>query len=151
MGARANVHLKVLYGRSNHHKIEPCFKAFAPRAARGVRERQAAGEDAAQHQGPAVIALVDYGAGNLTSVRKALTAIGRQFWTPPRRRNSRRRTASSCRASATSTPRARSTRRGGTPSSAACDDGVPLLGICVGLQWLFEGATEAPDVPGPRR
>jgi len=29
MAARANVHLKVLYGRSNHHKIEACFKAFA--------------------------------------------------------------------------------------------------------------------------
>ncbi len=28
-GARANVHLKVLYGRSNHHKIEAIFKAFA--------------------------------------------------------------------------------------------------------------------------
>lgn len=28
-GARANVHLKVLYGRSNHHKIEASFKAFA--------------------------------------------------------------------------------------------------------------------------
>ena len=28
-GARANVHLKVLYGRSNHHKIEAMFKAFA--------------------------------------------------------------------------------------------------------------------------
>ncbi|HQZ37635.1 MAG TPA: imidazoleglycerol-phosphate dehydratase HisB [Vicinamibacterales bacterium] len=28
MGARANVHVKVLYGRSSHHKIEACFKAF---------------------------------------------------------------------------------------------------------------------------
>ena len=28
MAARANVHLKVLYGRSNHHKIEAAFKAF---------------------------------------------------------------------------------------------------------------------------
>jgi imidazoleglycerol-phosphate dehydratase len=27
-GARANVHAKVLYGRSNHHKIEALFKAF---------------------------------------------------------------------------------------------------------------------------
>jgi imidazoleglycerol-phosphate dehydratase len=27
--ARANVHVKVLYGRSNHHKVEACFKAFA--------------------------------------------------------------------------------------------------------------------------
>lgn len=29
MASRANVHLKVMYGRSNHHKIEACFKAFA--------------------------------------------------------------------------------------------------------------------------
>jgi len=27
--ARANVHLKVLYGRSSHHQIEALFKAFA--------------------------------------------------------------------------------------------------------------------------
>ena len=29
MGARANVHAKVLYGRSSHHHIEAVFKAFA--------------------------------------------------------------------------------------------------------------------------
>src|SRR5881628_3257117 len=29
IGARANVHVKVLYGRSSHHKIEAVFKAFA--------------------------------------------------------------------------------------------------------------------------
>jgi imidazoleglycerol-phosphate dehydratase len=28
-GAKANVHVKVLYGRSNHHHVEACFKAFA--------------------------------------------------------------------------------------------------------------------------
>lgn len=28
-GARANVHVKVLYGRSSHHHVEACFKAFA--------------------------------------------------------------------------------------------------------------------------
>src|SRR6516162_683441 len=28
-GAQANVHARVLYGRSNHHKIESLFKAFA--------------------------------------------------------------------------------------------------------------------------
>ena len=28
-GARANVHVKVLYGRSSHHQIETLFKAFA--------------------------------------------------------------------------------------------------------------------------
>ena len=28
-GARANVHVKVLYGRSTHHQVEAVFKAFA--------------------------------------------------------------------------------------------------------------------------
>jgi imidazoleglycerol-phosphate dehydratase len=43
-GVRANVHVKVLYGRSNHHKIESIFKAFA-RALRVAcsRDRQLAG------------------------------------------------------------------------------------------------------------
>jgi imidazoleglycerol-phosphate dehydratase len=42
-GARANVHARVLYGRSNHHKIEALFKAFA-RALRAAcwRDRQMA-------------------------------------------------------------------------------------------------------------
>jgi len=42
-GARANVHLKTLYGRSNHHKVEALFKAFA-RALRVAcsRDRQLA-------------------------------------------------------------------------------------------------------------
>jgi imidazoleglycerol-phosphate dehydratase len=29
IGARANVHIKVMYGRSSHHKVEAVFKAFA--------------------------------------------------------------------------------------------------------------------------
>jgi len=29
IGARANVHVKVMYGRSSHHKVEAAFKAFA--------------------------------------------------------------------------------------------------------------------------
>jgi imidazoleglycerol-phosphate dehydratase len=29
MGARANVHVKVMYGRSSHHRVEAVFKAFA--------------------------------------------------------------------------------------------------------------------------
>jgi imidazoleglycerol-phosphate dehydratase len=37
-GARANVHLKTMYGRSNHHKIEALFKAFA-RALRAACSR----------------------------------------------------------------------------------------------------------------
>ncbi len=37
-GAKANVHVKTMYGRSNHHKIEAIFKAFA-RALRGAVSR----------------------------------------------------------------------------------------------------------------
>jgi imidazoleglycerol-phosphate dehydratase len=29
IGARANVHVKVMYGRSSHHKVEAVYKAFA--------------------------------------------------------------------------------------------------------------------------
>jgi len=50
----ANVHLKTLYGRSNHHKVEALFKAFrGARALRcGMLARQATWRDAAEHQGP---------------------------------------------------------------------------------------------------
>ena len=56
IGARANVHVKVLYGRSSHHKIEAVFKAFA-RALRVAcaRDKRLA-QHAAEHQGAAVIA-----------------------------------------------------------------------------------------------
>ena len=37
-GAKANVHVKTMYGRSNHHKIAAIFKAFA-RAMRGACSR----------------------------------------------------------------------------------------------------------------
>jgi imidazoleglycerol-phosphate dehydratase len=37
-GAKCNVHVKTMYGRSNHHKIEAIFKAFA-RALRGACSR----------------------------------------------------------------------------------------------------------------
>jgi imidazoleglycerol-phosphate dehydratase len=39
-GARANVHLKVLYGRSSHHKVEALFKGFG-RALRMACSRDA--------------------------------------------------------------------------------------------------------------
>jgi imidazoleglycerol-phosphate dehydratase len=37
-GALANIHIKTMYGRNNHHKIEAIFKAFA-RAMRGACSR----------------------------------------------------------------------------------------------------------------
>jgi imidazoleglycerol-phosphate dehydratase len=49
-GARANVHVKTMYGRSNHHKIEAIFKAFARASARSLLPRQATRRDAAHHK-----------------------------------------------------------------------------------------------------
>lgn len=95
-----------------------------------------------------MIALVDYGAGNLTSVRKALAFVGAEFWTPAD-------PAELARARGVIVPGV-----GHFDSTAALDArwreaihaalarSAPLLGICVGLQWLFEGSTEAPGVAG---
>ena len=95
-----------------------------------------------------MIALVDYGAGNLTSVRKALTAIGTTFWTPVS-------PVDLARASGIVVPgvghfsrTARLDAEWRRGIRAALDRSVPLLGICVGQQWLFDGSTEAPEVAG---
>ena len=95
------------------------------------------------------IAVVDYHAGNLTSVVKALRAVGGDL-------------------EVTSDPdvvyRASKLVLPGVGHFATTHfleehgltaairsriaQGLPFLGICVGLQWLFEGSTEAPEVPG---
>lgn len=95
-----------------------------------------------------MIALVDYGAGNLTSVRKALAAVGAQVYTPLEPKDL-------VRAAGVIVPGVGhfgSTRTLDQPWRHGIlerlDAGTPLLGICVGLQWLFAGSTEAPDVAG---
>ena len=95
-----------------------------------------------------MIALVDYGAGNLTSVKKALTALGAAFTVPE--------TPDDCTgASGLIVPGvghfSATTALDGPWRDAigrAVRAGTPLLGICVGMQWLFDGSEEAPDVPG---
>ena len=95
-----------------------------------------------------MIALVDYGAGNLTSVKKALTALGADFSVPAM--------PDDCAtASGIIVPGV-----GHFAATRALDaswrdaiaravgNGVPLLGICLGMQWLYEGSEEEPDLPG---
>jgi imidazole glycerol-phosphate synthase subunit HisH len=95
-----------------------------------------------------VIALIDYGAGNLASVRKALAAVGAQVFTP---------TAPGQLAQATAVIVPGVGNFGATRAidddwRAAIlrivDEGLPLLGICLGMQYLFEGSDEAPGVRG---
>jgi imidazole glycerol-phosphate synthase subunit HisH len=95
-----------------------------------------------------VIALVDYGAGNLTSVCKAFRVLGAEPRTV-------REAGGLGGARAIVVPGV-----GHFGATAALDArwrqsirervaaGVPLLGICLGMQWLFEGSDEAPGCEG---
>ncbi len=96
-----------------------------------------------------MIAIVDYRAGNLTSVKKALDQVGAD-------------------SVVTSDPEVVSLAEkivlpgvGHFSATAHLADsglrdaiantirrGVPFLGICVGLQWMMESSEEAPEVPG---
>ena len=95
-----------------------------------------------------MIAIVDYQAGNLTSVKKAFDHLGVE-------------------AAITSDPAAialaskvvlpgvgnfeATTALSGALQEAvvnAIDRKVPLLGICLGMQWMFESSREAPQLRG---
>jgi len=95
-----------------------------------------------------VIALIDYGAGNLTSVKKALHSLGAEFTVPA----SPDACADAAGLIVPGVGHFSATTALGQPwrdaISGAVDAGTPLLGICVGMQWLYEGSEEAPDVPG---
>ncbi len=95
-----------------------------------------------------MIALIDYGAGNLTSVRKGFAAVSADLYTPGE-------PSELSRASGIVVPGVG--HFGGTSAlydgwidgiRAAISRGVPLFGICLGMQWLFEGSEEAPGVMG---
>jgi imidazole glycerol-phosphate synthase subunit HisH len=95
-----------------------------------------------------VIALVDYGAGNLTSVRKALDAIGASVWTPTVPGELGRAHGIIVPGVGHFDATRALTDDWRTAIKTMVDDGTPLLGICVGLQWLFEGSEEAPGIAG---
>jgi imidazole glycerol-phosphate synthase subunit HisH len=95
-----------------------------------------------------VIALIDYGAGNLTSVKKALSAIGADVFVPERASDLQS-------AAAVIVPGVGHFGATSTLDRSWMDairDHVarsrPLLGICLGVQWLFDGSDEAPAVEG---
>jgi glutamine amidotransferase len=95
-----------------------------------------------------VIAVIDYGAGNLTSVKKAFSSLGIDYVVPSE-------PAECADAKGLVVPGVghfSATKALDSSWRKAISDsvqtGTPLLGICVGMQWLFEGSEEAPDVPG---
>lgn len=95
-----------------------------------------------------MIAIVDYGAGNISSVKKALEHLGADAQVT---------SDSSVIAAAqklivpgvghfTRCQALNQSMR--VPVLEAIRSGKPFLGICVGMQWLFEGSTEAPETSG---
>ena len=96
-----------------------------------------------------MIAVVDYKAGNLTSVMKALRAAGADpvlTDDPALVRGADRIILPGVgHFAATQFLEQRGLKSAIQERISA---GIPFLGICVGLQWLFAGSTEAPGVPG---
>ncbi len=95
-----------------------------------------------------MIALVDYKAGNLTSVRKALGTIGAEVVVPV----TPDEIADAAGVIVPGVGHFAATRVLDAPwidaILARIGEGRPLLGICLGMQWLFEGSDEAPDLAG---
>ena len=97
-----------------------------------------------------MIAVIDYKAGNLTSVMKALDSLGAQDAIVTARPEDVR---SADRIILPGVGHFAATRllaqTGLTEAIREAISGKkPFLGICVGMQWLFEGSTEAPEVRG---
>ena len=95
-----------------------------------------------------MIALIDYGAGNLTSVKKALAAVGADVFVPVRAEE----LAAARGIIVPGVGHFGATRvlDGSWVSAirARLDEGCPLLGICLGMQWLYESSDEAPELKG---
>lgn len=95
------------------------------------------------------IAIVDYGAGNLTSVKKALDALGQKsiITSNPEcvLEADRLIVPGVGHFAATSALNCTGLREA---IRVAIERERPFLGICLGMQWMFAASTEAPDLPG---
>ncbi len=96
------------------------------------------------------VTVIDYKAGNLTSVLKALRHLGAETVVTDSDLSlveSAERIVLPGVGHFAATERLDSTGLTGA-IRAAVARGLPFLGICVGMQWLYAGSTEAPAQPG---
>jgi imidazole glycerol-phosphate synthase subunit HisH len=96
------------------------------------------------------VTVIDYKAGNLTSVLKTLKHLGAETVVTDGDLSlveSAERIVLPGVGHFDATKRLDKTGLTGA-IRAAIARGVPFLGICVGMQWLYSGSTEAPDQPG---
>jgi glutamine amidotransferase len=96
-----------------------------------------------------VITLVDYHAGNLASVRKAFEHLGCEVEITEDAKVVRRARHLVVPGVGHFAATEQLTRAGLTEAiRESINEGANFLGICVGMQWMFEGSTEAPEVRG---
>jgi glutamine amidotransferase len=97
-----------------------------------------------------VIAVVDYGIGNLRSAEKALQHLGADARLTGDARVVERADAVVLPGVGAFGACMEALRGSGLEevTRAAATDGRPFLGICVGMQMLFDGSDEAPGTPG---
>ena len=156
-------------GKNTHHIVEASFKGVA-RALRDAVRLEGGGVPSTKgtpvrvagrlcrpvppsrpDTRPVVIAVLDYGIGNLRSAEKALQYLGAEaeLVADPDRaagaagdgapRGGRVRPVRARRSAGPGLDRA---------ATVAIERGVPFLGICVGFQLLYEGSEEDPADPG---
>ncbi len=97
-----------------------------------------------------MIAVVDYKAGNLTSVMKSLAAAGAEDLLVTDDPGVIAKAGRVILPGVGHFAATQQLRERGMADAIRerVDAGAPFLGICVGLQWLFEGSTESPETPG---
>jgi glutamine amidotransferase len=114
-----------------------------------VLERQANGEVTSEHEGVVVIAIVDYKAGNLTSVKKAFDHLGADIIVtddPEQVAKAEKIVLPGVGHFAASKTLGDSGLQQAIVESIG--RGVPFLGICVGMQWMLASSEEAPGISG---
>ena len=103
-------------------------------------------------EGALTVAVLDYRAGNLTSVVKALRAAGADGVVVADAAVDAARLAAADAIVIPGVGHFAATQAIAADCRQAILRGVerrvPLLGICLGMQFLFEGSDEAPDAPG---
>ena len=95
------------------------------------------------------VTVIDYKAGNLTSVVKALRYLGAEVTVTENPLTVAQAGRIVLPGVGHFAATARLDATGLTPAiREAIARGIPFLGICVGMQWLMQGSTEAPEQPG---
>ena len=95
------------------------------------------------------LAIVDYGAGNLASLKAAFVAIGAEPHTTSDRHQLEKADHIVVPGVGHFSATAQLEERGlKNTIRSAIDRSIPLLGICLGMQWLFEASEEATDITG---